>query len=168
MAWGVPFFLFAPYLTCLQTGKPDVCHIITEAQIIYDNGAKVSTCFVTNLDPYLVRTCPDLNQKLDKANRENLDRIKKHPPKYKYPVEVLTSTMCGYMAKHGIEYRLRKEDAMFICSLESQRQKKKGIFGGGYLLSEKAAAEKADAIKWELSDDEKEMIKRLGEKHGSM
>ena len=44
---------------------------------------------------------------------------------------------------------------------------KEGIFGGGYLLAEKAAAEKAAAEKaaetvWELSDREIEIIKNLG------
>ena len=38
----------------------------------------------------------------------------------------------------------------------------KGLFGSGFLLSEKAAAEKVDANIWELSDREREIIKSLG------
>ena len=43
----------------------------------------------------------------------------------------------------------------------------KAIFGGGYLLSEKAAAEKAaaekaNAIEWELSESEKRIVASLG------
>ena len=51
--------------------------------------------------------------------------------------------------------------------LDSQRKFKKGIFGRGYLISGKKAAElKAAELKaaehvWELSEREKEIIKTL-------
>jgi phage protein D len=56
------------------------------------------------------------------------------------------------------------------------KKKNKGIYGSGFLISEKAAAEKAaaekaaaekadaekaDAEKWELSEREKEIVKKL-------
>ena len=56
--------------------------------------------------------------------------------------------------------------------LDSQRGAGKTVFGNGFLLSEKAAAEKvaaekaaaekAGAKRWELSEREKEIIRRLG------
>ena len=51
-------------------------------------------------------------------------------------------------------------------SLDSQREAGKAIFGAGFFLSEKAAAEKAAAEEtWELSERELEIIKSLGS-HG--
>jgi hypothetical protein len=41
------------------------------------------------------------------------------------------------------------------------KKKNKGIYGSGFLISEKAAAEKAAAEKWELSEREKEIVKKL-------
>jgi hypothetical protein len=46
--------------------------------------------------------------------------------------------------------------------LDSQRKFKKSIFGNGYLISGKKAAElKAAEYVWELSEREKEIIKTL-------
>ena len=70
--------------------------------------------------------------------------------------------MVGYMAKHGIEYRLDRKDAVRIRQLDSQRDAGKAIFGSGFLLSEKAAAEKAAAEKWKLSKGEWMVVKSLG------
>ena len=89
---------------------------------------------------------------------------------------MLTAADLGYMAKHGIDFRLKKESCFFIRGLDSQREKGKAIFGGGFLLSEKAtaekaaaekaaaekaAAEKAAAEKWGLSEREWNIIKSL-------
>ena len=45
--------------------------------------------------------------------------------------------------------------------VDAQKEKKQGIFGSGYLISEKAAAEKAAAEKWKLSEREVEIVKSL-------
>ena len=80
--------------------------------------------------------------------------------------------MAGYACKYGIDLRIRKTEAFWIGSVQSQKAEGKTIFGGGYLLSEqaaaekaaaeKAAAEKAAAICWELSESERRIIKSLG------
>jgi len=64
-----------------------------------------------------------------------------------------------------------------VREIQSQKATGKAIFGGGYLLSEKAAAEKAAAEKaaaekaaaekasakeWQLSESEKRIIESLG------
>lgn len=58
-------------------------------------------------------------------------------------------------------------DVAFIRGLDAEKECGKGLFGGGFFLSEKAASEKADAEKkntevWELSPREIEIIKKLG------
>ena len=56
--------------------------------------------------------------------------------------------------------------------MDEQRENGKAIYGGGFILSEKAAAEKAAAEKeaaekaaakkWELSEREREIVRNLG------
>ena len=138
----------------------------------------MSTSFVTNLEDNRVRVVPDLFKVIEAANAENQAQFKKEMPKYKYPDEVLTAAMCGYMSKHGVALTIRKEDSYHIRQLESQKEyNDSAIYGSGYLLSEKAAAEKAAAEKaaaakaaaekaaahvWELSEKEKEIVRSLG------
>lgn len=168
---GIKFFLFAPYLTNFQTGNnnTDVTHIITGESITYENGARVDTAFVTNLDAvYRVRAVPDLSKIIKAIDMENTKSIKPKLPKYKFPRYIVTAAMCGYMAKHDTSFSVKKEDAVLIKVLDAMRSiAPSGIFGGGYLLgekaaAEKAAAEKAAAIEWELSDREIEIVSHLG------
>ena len=172
---GIKFFLFAPYLTNFSVGRTiDITHVITGSSITYENGARVDTAFVTNLDNrYRCRTSVKLSDEIKRIDTENVKAGKKELPKYKFPNHVVTSAMMGYMAKYGVDFCVLKSDALFISRLDSMKAVRgKGIFGGGYLLSEKAAAEKAAAekaaaekaaaIEWQLSESEKQIIKHLG------
>lgn len=107
---------------------------------------------------------------MDEANKENLAQHHKTLPKYEYPDEVLTATMLCYMAAHGVSLEICADDVHFIRGLDAQKESGKALFGSGYLLSKKAAAEKAAAEKvrvcdtnvWELSDREKKIVAGLG------
>ena len=178
-AAGIKYFLFAPYLTNF-TSREKTSHIITGTYITYENGADVPTAFLTNLDSYLLRSCPDLAKQIEEANKANIAKVRKHVPKYKYPHYVVTAADLGYLAKWGVDLRIMAKDCFFIREIESQKAHKKSIFGAGFLLSEKAAAEKAAAEKaaaekaaaekaaakewqeWQLSENEKRIIASLG------
>ena len=179
----IPFFLFTPHLTNFSSMEL-ANHIICEESIVYENGAVVATSFVTSFGEWFIDSAPTLAEAIKAENRKNKEKKKVTSPKYEYPNEVLTATMVGAMAKRGIDFKVRREDCQFIRALDSQRTYKKTIFGGGFLLSEKAAAEKAAAEKaaaekaaaekaaaekkeayvWALSDEERHIIKNLGEK----
>lgn len=160
-AAGIKYFLFAPYLTNFTTAK-DCCHIITATSITYENGAEVGTSFLTNLDKYCLRSCPELGRRIKAENTKNLKTQKKQVPKYQYPYEVVTASALGYLAVHGEDFRVMPEDCHFVRSLDEQRAKGKSLFGGGFLLSERAAAERAAAECWTLSEREREIVKQLG------
>ena len=172
---GVRYFLFAPYLTVLGI-RSATCRIVVDMDITYSNGAKVATSYITNLERTLVRTAPELARRIDKVQREARPPEK---PKYSYPHDVITSTIVGYIGKYGVDYKLMPEDAIFIRSMDAQRKHGKSLFGGGYLLSEKAAAEKAAAEKaaaekaaaekaaekeytFQLSERERELQRQMG------
>ena len=159
---GVPFFLFAPALT-LFSSSSSVCALPCGVGITYENGACVNTSFLTNLENHRVRVAPELYQAVEAANTENIQQGKKVLPKYKYPDEVLTAAMCNYMCAHGVALTISREESYHTRQLDSQKEADgQTIFGSGYLLSEKAAAEKAAATVWELSDRERKIIRGLG------
>ena len=80
-----------------------------------------------------------------------------------YPDHVLTAAMLQKYSKYGIDYKVRRGDCVLIPALDAQRAAKKEIYGKGLLLSERAAAERAAAKRWELSAREKDIIKTIGQ-----
>ena len=64
---NIKFFLFAPRLT-LFSNNLDVTYIVDGApSVVYGNGAKVSTSFITNLDTCRIRSASGLKQAIAKA-----------------------------------------------------------------------------------------------------
>ena len=55
---GMKFFLFAPALTLLSPVCDGYCGIAVGASITYENGAKVSTSFATNVESNVAMTSP--------------------------------------------------------------------------------------------------------------
>ena len=175
---GIRFFLFGPAIMIFSVGGLDgINYVICGATVMYDNGAIVDTSFITNMGEYKIMVAPDLYEAIKAADDENRKEVKKSLPKYDYPNHVLTAAGIRRIAKYGQSLKIRAEDCAFIRALDRQRGAGKTVFGGGFLLSEKAAAEKAAAEKaaaekaaaekavakiWELSEREKEIIRRLG------
>jgi hypothetical protein len=174
---NIPFFMFAPALTLLGIARGTMNYVACCVSVTYANGANVSTSFVTNLGNKKIVASAELRELIEEANKENLRKMHKELPKYSYPDEVLTATMLGYMAAHGTSLEIEAKDVHFIRALDSQKESGKGLFGSGFLLSEKATSEKAAAEKaaaekaaaekvdtniWELSDREREIVKSLG------
>jgi len=178
-ATGVRFFLFAPALTCMNLlGRylGSVCCICAGAPITYENGADVNTSFVTNLDTSAARSAPDLHDLVEAVNAANLRAAHRELPKYKYPDAVLTAAALNWLSVHGTAFRVGPESAAFVRGLDAQKPAGKNIFGGGLLLSDRAAADRAAAdraaadraaadraaaIHWQLSDRERTIIADL-------
>ena len=162
----IRFFLFAPMLTAFSGHGADFHPAVIAASvaITYENGAVVRTSFTTNLEPddVVARTAPSLT----KAVQDVVDRLAQEQSrsvsKYIYPDHIVTSAMIGRWSEYGVDYSLRRSDCTFVRALDAQRQCDKVIFGGGYLLSERAAAERAAAERLELSEREWEIVRNLG------
>lgn len=165
---GIRFFLFAPYLTIFHPGRHCTA-IVCDSDIVYENGAKVKTSFLSNMfGDIAAMTAPDLADAIAKVQAVGKAVL----PKYKYPDNVVRATDLGLLCRRGIGFIIPKSDARFITKLDSQGQK--GIFGGGLLISNRAAADRAAAdraaaekaaqvevIKWELSERERKIIEEL-------
>ena len=106
---------------------------------------------------------PPENEAVDELRARKVKEL----PKYEYPDHVITSARMQYYASHGVTLKIKRRDCTFIRALDVQRKYKKAVFGGGLLLSDKAAAERAAAeraaaVVWELSDRGKEIVRGLG------
>ena len=95
-------------------------------------------------------------------------------PSYKYPDNVISPSVLNGMA--NVELKIRRKEALRIKALDAQRVKKKAVYGGGYLVSDYAAARlkaarlKAARLKaaresvvWKLSERERTLISRLND-----
>lgn len=158
---GVRFFLFAPALTLFGIGRGLLSYVACGAGITFENGANIAISFVTNMGGCAVESAPDLRAHLDAANDENLRAARKELPKYSYPAQVLTSAMVQYFSAHGVDFRVPHGHLAFTRALDSQRESGKAVFGSGFLISEKAAAEK-----WPLSERELAIVASLGRDGG--
>ena len=174
-AHGVKYFLFAPALT-LFSNRGESNYVVAGASVTYENEAVVNTSFITNLGEYLVESAPDLRDLIKAEDDKNRREKVKELPKYAYPDAVITAAAINYLAVHHTPYRLKREDALFIRRLDAQGGTDKALFGGGFLLTERAAAERAAAERaaaeraaaeraavhrWELSPREIELQKLL-------
>ena len=187
---GIKFFLFAPHLTLFSSSgsSSSSTALVTGVTITYENGANVSTSFLTNLEPRTIRfrSCPTLYQAVKTANDENLKQMRKKLPRYSYDWHVVTSSMVAPFSRLGIDFVVPVSESFTISQLDAQKESGRAIFGKGYLISErlyaerekaereKAEREKAErekeerekeerekAERWMLSDREKEIIKGL-------
>lgn len=168
----IDYFLLAPHLTLFSGGgRSGERFIVTDAVITYENGAKVNTSFITNLDAHFIRTAPELKQAVEATSEES--KKKKKRQKYIYPDEVISAALLGKIS--SVDFKLDRRDCAFVRSLDSQRKEKKEIFGSGFLLSQSKAAELRaaelravelravdDAAEWALSETEKAIISKLG------
>ena len=169
---GIRFFLFCPALTPFNLITEETTVLCTSAQIIYENGANVPTSFIHNLGgENVVESCSELYDILkevaDKLRKERTKTL----PKLTLPPEILTAAKVNYLTIHHTPYFLRRGECCFIRNLDNYG---KNVFGGGLLLSERAAAERAAAERAaaeraaayviELSEREREIQRMIGDK----
>ena len=165
---NIKFFLFAPALTVLSPmRKLNYTAIIAPAKICYDNGAMVATAFVTNLcGSVQAMTAPALHNALTA-----LEKQKQTLSKYQYPANVLMVNNLNKLCRAGIEFSVGCDESTFIGQLESQKEHKKTLFGGGLLVSDDKAKElqakelqaKDKVFIWELSDREWAIVNNLSQ-----
>lgn len=177
---NIKFFLFAPNLTIFAAASSKASCLCTGATITYENGANVSTSFVTNLETCAFRSAPKLWKAVVVANWKNLKEQKKSLQKYTYPKNVVLAPMLGSFSRYGVEFSVEKDECFFTRQLDAQKEKGKALYGSGYLISEskrkdreRAEIEKANHEtevreqegvqneEWELSDREWGIIRGL-------
>lgn len=96
---------------------------------------------------------------------------------YEYPKELITSTKLGKLVCRQQSFKLKREQAYFIRTLDEQKKNNKGIFGAGFLVSKVKSEEvdkkskmpivyankqKGKHIIFSLSEREKQIVENLG------
>ena len=173
IANGVKFFLFCPHLTAFSADM-DCTYIVASADITYENGAVIKTAFVSNMFGDLkIIGDPDLHLKFKELQQINKSKF----PKYKYPDHIITVSKIAYCVEKGISIFFDKKDLMYIRFLDAQKEHGKGLYGNGFIASDKAAVTIAAATAaaataaaqkdvnvfvWELSEREMDIVKSLG------
>lgn len=169
---NIPFFLFGSGLTLFSSlARRNICAIVIGSTITYENGARVNTGFLTNLDECAVRTSAELKEAIEKAEFET--KQTKQLPTYSYPKNVLMINELQKIAGVQGDIKFKRKELCFIRELEAQKKHKKTLYGGGFLISENAVlkieqarreAEQArrETYIWELSEREKGIIEKLG------
>ena len=161
----VPFFLFAPALTLLSSGGARLTSIVANCEIIYHNGARVKTSFASNLfgNTALI-LAPELTRRVKEA--QQAVKAPKSKPRYEYTPNVVTgATLCKYVDR-GVSLRIPREETHFTEALDSQRKVGKKLYGAGFIISNRIAkilqnAPKEPPTYWELSDREREIVRKL-------
>ena len=156
VARGVKFFLFAPALTLFNAASQNCTKIVCGVSVTYANKAKVATSFLTNIfgdnaiicDNELYNTIKEIDERLQNESKKELKKII-------YPDNVVSAALLQKVAKR-LTFVIPVNEIKFIKSVGGVP-----IFGGGYLLSSKAAAEKAAAEVVKLTPQELRMIDEL-------
>ena len=123
---NIKFFLFAPGLTCFAylAKNRKVCILPINATITYENGARIVTGFVTNLENNAININSEL-YKLIKNCREDKSRRK-----VKHSCDYMCIGNCNKLAKQGIDFKI-KSFKEFVRKKDNYE-----IFGAGVLLHE--------------------------------
>ena len=138
----IPYFLFAPSLTMFSSYTGAETYIIASAQVVYDNGAVVRTSFVTNMwGDDLIIVDGDLRTEIESS----IAKVSTRLPKSRYPDNIAIAAHLGKLAKPGVTMKIPRSAAVYIRKMDYQGGK--AIFGSGFILNTKAAAEKAAAEK---------------------
>ena len=158
---GVRYFLFAPHLTLLSSSSASSCDtaLVERLAITYENGAVVSTSFVTNMEPHDValRTSPTLYAAVAAA----VDGLKNknEMAKYSKDVHIVQSTTCERFAQFGINFIVPRYEAVLVSKMDNGVQ----LYGGGLLVSDRIAQAQAQAQAQRvgLSEREQQIVEQL-------
>lgn len=162
---GIKFFLFAPHLT-LFSADLDCTRIVCGAAIVYENGAKVNTSFLSNMfgeagvigDPVLYE-----------GDRRHLLGTESGVAEIQIPGLRADGFGCSVHREKQGRDKDRQAGMVHHSALDIQKKHGKSIYGSGFLISytaaERVTAERAavkkEAIVWELSEREMRIVEKL-------
>ena len=95
------------------------------------------------------------------------DEMETTLPKYEYPTEVIGVQSMTAAARGGLDMEIMPEELYWLRQLDCQRTRNKGVYGTGFLAARNVAdkiqaAAARERIQWELSEREREIVRRLG------
>lgn len=163
---GIDFFLFAPSLTSIREG---VTFVSVDADITYQNGARVSTAFVTNMmGNLLCITAPELNKNLNESEtRRKLSLGWVPKKKYIFNKSVLRASTLNCMTRRGIHFSVSANEGSIASKVTNEPG---GEYGNSIILSDRKRNERYNLynepippvyIEREINEHAKAEIERL-------
>lgn len=73
----------------------------------------------------------------------------------------MNCALIGKVASRVVDYKLLSGECEAASNLNGAKAAGKAVFGGGWLMSERAAAERAAGLQVELSERERKIVERL-------
>ena len=151
----IKFFLFAPHLTIFGLlSNDDIQVVVNDDAIIYANGAKVKTSFVTNLFPgYRV-----LYRRITEGVQPRNDTKKA----IYFPKNAITAARL----RKSMPFDILKDESIFTHKVGGIK-----IFGAALIISDAAAARieaariEAERIALRFTSQEEEIVKILNKKN---
>ena len=173
---GIDFLLFAPSLTSI---RPECTYIGVGSTVIYDNGAKVNTSFVTNMMPGIVcLSAPDLRRAIDAAVAATQKEKTKTLAKRSYPPCVLRAAMLHTLSLAGVSFCVQSSEGTVVRHFSTQKSDNE--FGNSVLLSSHTSrrlseaktlaqerlreAERLRTVPMQLSERSLELIRQMDER----
>lgn len=145
----VRFFLFAPSLTFVHYAKKNGVSIIpTNAAVAYENGAKIRTAFITDLElsPKIIIS-GKLNNLIKSANKQAKPKDRKKKKTAYYPPCILTSTRLCRISENTDSLEIPMNAARFT---RNPVGKKKSIIYGGCIFVGEDIARKIERIEQDI------------------
>lgn len=123
---NIKFFLFAPGLNCFNYlyKNRKVCILPICVTITYENGSRVNTGFITNLENNAININSELYKLIKNCHEDKSQR------KINHSCDYICIGNCNKLAKRGIDFKI-KSFKEFIREKNNNK-----IFGGGALLHE--------------------------------
>lgn len=123
---NIKFFLFAPGLTCFGylAKNRKVCILPIGVTITYENGARVNTGFITNLENNAININAELYKLIKNCEEDKSQRKLNHSYDY------ICIGNCNKLAKRGVDFKI-KSFKEFVRKRDDYK-----IFSGGVLLHE--------------------------------
>lgn len=150
---GIRFVLFADARTCGRLIKKFTVYP-RGAIITYENGARILTSFVTNIDrENAIVLSRELFERVEAAGKKKADEKQKIKRKNKYPYNLISAAS---LAHYDIDFAIPRDKVRTITKIGDYK-----IFGAGYVLAtdvmrgmreakEKAYADRIGALKNKL------------------
>ena len=164
VARNIDFFLFVPHLTIFQNlfKGERVGALVVAVNVIYENGAVVSTSFLTSMDSAKVRTAPELRKAIQDVQGSTVTT-----PIQDYPRNATAPARLTKVA--SVPFRIERDECIYL------KEFVEGVpFGGGILMADAAAdrleratealKQRSVRIERELTPTDKARLRALNEK----
>lgn len=152
---GIPFFLFAPGPQLVNVApEAAISRIVVGCSVKYESRASIGTGFVTSYDSDIViQTAPDLREALLAAQGK-----RKTMRTTVWPQNVTSAGLLEKYAIAGIRLELETNEC---TKMPNRPTRENQVFGGGLLLSDRAADRLRSLTNYELTERQQLVIDQL-------